>query len=117
MKTFRNSRINLLILLVYLITLQVSTGSAFYSICISVAHGMTVIAEQLPRSNQKPQISLRKHLNINNNNKSSNFAACITPGCFSHLLVTGFTLLKITDEIISHDLIALTKLKDRAPPQ
>ncbi|MGE5679323.1 MAG: hypothetical protein ACM34K_00445 [Bacillota bacterium] len=116
MNTLRKSRINLLLLLIYLVTLQVSTGSAFYSICISVVHGMTYISEQLPKTNQKPQVTIRKHLNVNHNEKNSASSALITPTS-SIPELREFAILRVNSKLDLTDQITFDRLKDRAPPQ
>lgn len=116
MNILRKGKINFIVLLVYLVTLQVSTGSAFYSVCFTVVNGATfVAAEQLPKTNQKPQITLKKHLNVNNNEKNSGAAAHIFPS-YSLPELTSYLILKISHKINSPGLTLYAKLKDRAPP-
>lgn len=115
MNAIRKGKINFLVLLVYLVTLQVSTGSAFYSIYMSVTSGITCLKENTSKSAHKQQIVLRKHINVNNNEKNISSTAFLTSS-FSLCSIKDFTYIKIPYQLSSLAFALYGKLKDRAPP-
>lgn len=116
MNTLQKGKYNLLILLVYLITIQVGAGTAFYSIYVAVSNGTTYLEEQTPKSGPKDQIILRKHLNVSNNEKSSNSTAFVI-STFSLPEINDFVYIQTTHQLTPLTLTAYGKLSDRAPPQ
>lgn len=116
MENFRKGKYNLLILLLYLFTLQAATGSALFSIYASAAEAIVCIKQQKPKSGPRHQILLRKHLNVNSNEKTSNTQA-FAASRFSLPEIKNFVSLITSNQISSLSHPGSGKLKGRAPPQ
>ncbi|HEX2869376.1 MAG TPA: hypothetical protein VHO03_20195 [Ignavibacteriales bacterium] len=116
MKTFRKGAYNILILLVYLFTLQAATGSALLTIYASASDGIVSIKQHKPKPCHRHQILLRKHLNITTNERTAGSQA-FTCAPFSLPEVKDFVGLIISSYIISLSNPESGKIKDRAPPQ
>jgi len=116
MNSFRKGLYNFLILLVYLVTLEASTGSALLSIYASVAGGIVCIKEHKPKPFPRHQVIMKRHLNVNSNESGSNFDP-FTKTPFSLHKINNFVSIKIPHYLFSLSEPAYGNLKNRAPPQ
>lgn len=116
MNSFRKGRYNLIILLVYLVTSQVSTGNFLFSAGRSYAEsGITCFRQTPVKPFPKLRVGLRKHLNVSYNVKNLNFTESILSS-FSLSDIKVFESPVITNQLTPNALVAYGKLNGRAPP-
>lgn len=116
MNSFHKGRYNIIVLLVYLITLQVSISSAFYSVYAFSDDGIVYVKQQAQKSNPKHNVILRRHLNVSYTERYSNYAAAIVSS-ISLPELKDFIYLKIPLQSFPLLFTAYCNLKNRAPPQ